>query len=596
MSTMGLSYSEIQDFLNQADLSKLPSLRIAVLRNIMVEPVEPYLRYLAYQMGFQAQVAFGDYDNIYQEAVGGQGNLLGPDTDYVLVFTKLETLSPTLARSYTLVDSERIQAETERIRDYVDNVLSGIRRQTNAVILWHGFELCIYPALGIMDSQSPDGQNAAVGSLNEMLKSSLRNAGNAYFVDLTLCLARLGAAQFYDHRYWHIGRAPFTRQALREIAGEDLKFVRALKGKVKKCLALDCDGVLWGGVIGEDGLAGIGLGQTHPGSAYYELQQEILSLYHRGIILALCSKNNEEDVWEVFRRHPDMILKEEHIATSQVNWRDKAANLRQIAQDLNIGLDSLVFLDDSDFEVNLIRQVLPEVEVLHLAPARATEYRSILAACGLFDTLTLSTEDRKRGAMYKAEVARKQLQGHATSMEDYLKALEMVLEVRLADEFTIGRIAQLTQKTNQFNLTTKRYSEDDIRSLAGSSRSNVMYVKVSDRFGEYGIVGVCILKYEDRRATLDTFLLSCRVLGRGVEDAFLAEALSLARARGFEIARGEYCATQKNGQVADFYVKRGFEASKNETESERQVFECKLSDETNHEPSFFKQIVSEIDT
>jgi HAD superfamily phosphatase (TIGR01681 family) len=164
-------------------------------------------------------------------------------------------------------------------------------------------------------------------------------------------VARLGLSHFYDSRYWHIGRAPFTRQALREIAIEDFKFIRALKGKAKKCLVLDCDNTLWGGIVGEDGLTGIKLGQSYPGSAYYEFQQEILNLHHRGVILALCSKNNEEDVWEVFRRHPDMILREEHIATAQINWGDKAANLRRIAQDLNIGLDSLVFVDDSEFEV-----------------------------------------------------------------------------------------------------------------------------------------------------------------------------------------------------------------------------------------------------
>jgi FkbH-like protein len=593
---IGQSYSEIQDFLNQADLTKLANLNISVLRNVTVEPIEPYLKYLGYEIGFNARVMFGGYDNIFQEAVGGQSNLLNQDTDYVLVFTKLDVIWRELLRHYVALNAERVKTETERIKEYINSVLSGIRRQTNAVILWHGFELLAHPATGIMDSQSAESQNTMIRSLNELLKDSLRIAGNAYFVDLNLCLIRLGVSQFYDHRYWHIGRAPFTRQALREIATEDFKFVRALKGKAKKCLVLDCDGVLWGGVVGEDGLAGIKLGQTYPGSAYYELQQEIISLYDRGVILALCSKNNEEDVWEVFRKHPDMILKEEHIATNQINWQDKAANLRQIALDLNIGMDSLVFLDDSDFEVNLIRRVLPEVEVIHMSPTKVTEYANILASCGLFDTLTLSAEDRKRGAMYRAEVARKKLQVQATNMDSYLKALEMVLEVRFTEEFAIPRIAQLTQKTNQFNLTTRRYSEDDIKALAGSSQSNVIYVKLSDRFGNSGIVGVCILKYEDRKAIFDTFLLSCRVLGRGVEDAFLVQALKLARRRGSQVAIGEYRATRRNRQVADFYARHGFEASNEAAEPERQTFWYELDGKMKCEPSFFKQIVSEIDT
>lgn len=595
MSMIRLSYSEIQDFLNQADLSRLAHLKIAILRNIMIEPITPYLRYLAYQVGFNGEIAFGEYDNIFQEAVGGQGSLLRGDTDYVLVFTALDTLSPALSRTYATLSAEQVALEIERVKEYIRNVLTGIRTQTDATILWHGWELRAHPALGILDSQSAEGQNAAVYDLNVILKGLLPSVGNAYFVDLNVCLARLGAAQFYDRRYWHIGRAPFTRQALCEIACEDVKFVRALRGKAKKCLVLDCDGVLWGGVVGEDGVAGIKLGHAHPGSAYHELQQEILNLHSRGIILAVCSKNNEEDVWDVFRKHPDMVLREDHIATSQINWRDKAANLRQIALDLNIGLDSLVFLDDSEFEVNLIRGALPEVAVIHMPPTRPAEYRDILASCGLFDMLTLSGEDRERGAMYKAEAARKKLQVQATNLEDYLRALQMVLEVRFADEFTIPRIAQLTQKTNQFNLTTRRYSEDDIKTLAGSEQSDVICARVSDRYGDSGVVGVSVVTYEDETATIDTFLLSCRVLGRGVEAAFLAQVLRRARQRGARRVIGEYRPTAKNGQTAGFYGKQGFIPSQDSVEGERQVFLYELNGDAKAAPSFFKEIKSEVD-
>lgn len=592
---LNLSYSEIQGFLNQADLNQLTSLNISILRNIMLEPIEPYLRYLANQIGFDAKISFGEYDNIFQEAVGHKDNLLDKETQCVLIFTKLDNLSWDLSRNYVALSRKQIKIEVNRIQEYTESVLAGIRKQTDAMVLWHGFELPAYPALGILDSQSPDGQQTVISSLNEYLRTSLKNHGNAYFVDLSLCLARLGINQFYDPRYWHIGRAPFTRQALREIAIEDFKFVRSLKGKTKKCLVLDCDNTLWGGIIGEDGLAGIKLAQTHPGSAYYEFQQEVLNLYNRGIILALCSKNNKEDVWEVFRKHPDMILKEKHISTAQINWRDKAANLRQIALDLNIGMDSLVFIDDSEFEVNLIRKVLPEVEVIHMPPARANEYRNILASCGLFDTLTLSAEDKKRGAMYKAEVARKNLKVQTTDIKTYLKSLEIVLEIRFADEFAIPRIAQLTQKTNQFNLTTKRYSETDIQTFANSDQSDVIYVKLKDRFGDSGIVGACILKYQDKKAIFDTFLLSCRVLGRGVEDAFMIQSLKLAKMRDCKVAIGEYYATRKNSQVSDFYTKQGFEILKEKTNVEGQKFQYQLDGQIKREPAFFKKIDSEID-
>lgn len=592
---LNLSYSEIQDFLNRADLGQLPKLNICILRNIILEPIEPYLRYLAYKIGFNAKVTFGEYDNVFQEAVGGKANLVNKKTDCILIFNILDTLSWDLCRNYVALSADQIKAEVDRIKEYINSILSGIRRQTHAMILWHGFEQPTYPVLGILDSQVSEGQQALINGLNEFLRTSLRNHENAYLVDLNLCRARLGFNQFYDPRYWHIGRAPFTRQALREIAMEDFKFVRSLKGKAKKCLVLDCDGILWGGIVGEDGLAGIKLGQNYPGSAYYEFQQEVLNLYNRGIILALCSKNNEEDIWEVFRKHPDMLLKEEHITTAQTNWRDKAANIRQIAVDLNIGMDSLVFIDDSEFEVNLIRKALPEVEVVHIPPTKVMESRNILASCGLFDTLTLSAEDRNRTAMYKAEVGRKNLQVQATDMKTYFKGLEMELEIRFANEFSIPRIAQLTQKTNQFNLTTKRYSEADIKTFANSHQSDVIYVSLRDRFGDSGIVGVCILKYQDKTSTFDTFLLSCRVLGRGVEDVFLIQAIKLVKKRDCKVAIGEYYATRKNSQVADFYAKRGFEISKEQANLEGQRFQYTLDRQIRREPAFFKRIDSEID-
>jgi len=592
---MKLSYAEMQNVLNQAGLNQYPALNISILRNIMLEPIEPYLRYFAYEIGFNAHIKFGEYDNIFLEAIGGDANFLFEETDCVMIFMKLDTFSWELARNFNALSSGKIKAESSRVKEYIDSVVSEIRKKTNGMILWHGFELPPYPALGILDSQNSNGQHASINHLNEYLRDRLKEQKNAYFVDLNLCIARLGANRFYDPRYWHIGRAPFSRQALHEIALEDFRYIRPLKGKNKKCLALDCDNTLWGGIIGEDGLAGIKLGKTYPGSAYYEFQQEILNLYNRGIILALCSKNNEDDVWEVFRKHPDMVLKEEHIATAQINWGDKAANLRQIALDLNIGLDSFVFVDDSEFEVNLIRQVLPEVEAIHLPQNKAVEYRDILASYGLFDTLTLSEEDKKRGAMYKAEATRKKLQTEITDMDTYYKSLDMELEIRFPDDFSIPRVAQLTQKTNQFNLTSRRYSESEIKDLINGGESDVIYLRLKDKFGDSGIIGTCILKYKDRKAIFDTFLLSCRVLGRGVEDAFLIQALKLAKKRGCKVAIGVYSATRKNTQVAHFYSKQGFDEVSEKQSDEDGCFQYSLETDIKPEPDFFKNIDSEID-
>jgi len=587
-------YLEVQSFLNGAITKGMPKLKVSILRNVMMEPIEPYLRYLSYQSGFEAHVVFGEYDNILQEALGANSQILNQETDCVLVFAKLENLSPQLALSFASLDSKDLSEEVSRIEDFIRSVLKGIRTLSGATILWHSFEVPALPALGIRDNQVEGGQVATIGELNSTLRTALRQTPNAYFVDLNLCLVRVGSKSFYDLRYWHIGRAPYTRQALSEIALEDFKFIRALKGKSKKCLVLDCDNVLWGGIVGEDGLAGICLGKTHPGSAYYEFQQEVLNLYNRGIILALCSKNEAESVWEVFERHPDMVLKKEHIATAEINWQDKPANLRKIASDLNIGLDSLVFVDDSAFEAHLVQDVLPDVEVILMPKDRAVEYRDIIAGCSFFDTLTLSEEDKKRGVMYRTEASRKKLQAQATDMKAFYESLAMALEVSFADELAIPRISQLTQKTNQFNLTTRRYSDSDIINFAESEESDVIYIKLRDRFGDSGIVGVCILKYNGDEAVFDTLLLSCRVLGRGVEDAFLVQALELAVKRGCLVAIGEYYPSRKNCQVREFYPKHGFVSIEKEENGEGKVFQFRLEQKIPLAPKFFKEIRSPI--
>ncbi len=591
---LDVTYAEIQDFLNKVEMDHLPKLHVAILRNVTVESMLPYLRFLAYEIGFAADIRLGNYDNIVQESLGASEGILAQHTDCVLIFMKLENLSWGLARDLARLGSENAQHEARRIQETIAGILAGIRAQTNAMILWHGFELPLYPALGIWDSQIPAGQTGVITELNGFLRTALRSVANAYYVDLNLCLARVGGRAFYDERYWHIGRAPYSREALCEIASEDFKFIRSLKGKSKKCLVLDCDNVLWGGIVGEDGLSGIRLGRTYPGSAYWEFQQEVVNLYGRGVLIALCSRNNPEDVWEVFRAHPDMLLKEEHIAAAEINWDDKPTNLRKIALNLNIGLESLVFADDSDFEINLVRRAIPEVTALHLPKDKTVEYRNILASCGLFDALAVTAEDRARGALYQSEAQRRNLKAQTPDLESYLKSLEMVVEVRFAEQSTLPRIAQLTQKTNQFNLTTRRYSEADIQKYMETEDADVLSVRLVDRYGDSGIVGVCILKYAGQTATIDTLLLSCRVLGRGLEDAVVIQALKLAKQRGCEMVIGEYRPTAKNAQVKDFFPRQGFEPFSPFSGGPDGSYRYLVNRIPRKEPSYFTEIRSPI--
>ncbi|WP_051249757.1 HAD-IIIC family phosphatase [Maridesulfovibrio zosterae] len=585
-----LSYSDIQCVLNEVNLDSLPVLNISILRTVMIDSITPFLRYHAYGIDHNAIIEFGRYDNIFQEAVGGETELLNTLTDVVLIFMPLESIAWRLARSFSSLSSAEVEQEIVRINEYTQEIIEGIRSQTQAMILWHGFETPLSPGAGIYDYQNENGQMAAIRSLNDDLKSALSLIHNAYFVDVDLCRARVGENAFYDLRLWHMNKAPYSVDGLREIATEEMKFIRPLLGRNKKCLVLDCDNTLWGGIIGEDNLSGIKIGNTYPGSCFWEFQQEIINLYERGIILALCSKNNEADVWQVFDEHPDMLLNREHIATARINWQDKVSNLRQIASDLNIALDSMVFMDDSEFEISMVRQELPEVTAIILPVKKPTNYRKILADCGFFDTPTVSEEDKKRGAMYLAENKRNILKNEAGDLSLYYESLNMEVEIYEADEFSISRIAQLTQKTNQFNLTTRRYSDSDIECMVADQDASVLYLRLKDRFGDSGIVGVCVLRFASGQTFIDSLLLSCRVLGRKVENIFVVKIMEYAKDRGATNIVGEYYATAKNEQVEFFFRDMSFTEIKTDRAEPDRVFQYSLDGNLPEIPDFFKSI------
>ena len=582
------SFAEIQRLLRSAELASLPLLSVGVLRNATLEPIEPYLRYSAMRAGFRAEVHFSSFAGAFQEALDGREKVLSR-SDLALVWLHFDTASPRLAREFPTLSRADVQSELERTLGELRVLLAGARRQTQATLLCVGFETPPLPALGIADGEAAGfGQQAVVRALNDGMREALAALGNAYFLDLSQVLARLGVERFYDPRYWHIGRAPYARDALREVADTVTRYWVATRGRARKCLVLDCDNVLWGGIAGEEEFAGLALGTEHPGSAFREFQQEVKNLAARGVILALCSKNEPETVWRVFRDHPGMLLQERDIAASRINWRDKAENLREIAAELNIGLDSLVFLDDSEFEVERVRSALPMVEAVHLPADRAVEYRNLLLAGGWFDTLSISEEDRTRSAMYRAEADRRRAHDGIPDLTAYLRSLEMVAELALAGPGEIARVAQLTQRTNQFNLTTRRYSEDDIRTLVESPDSDVLTIRVSDRFGDAGLVGAAILRCQGPLAIVDTLLMSCRVLGRGVEQVLAESCVALAARRHCSEIEGHYLRSAKNGLVAEFWSSVGFEVVKRE--AAEVVYRRRLSD-SGSRPDWFKAIV-----
>jgi FkbH-like protein len=297
-------------------------------------------------------------------------------------------------------------------------------------------------------------------------------------------------------------------------------------------------------------------------------QQECVNLYNRGVILALCSKNNEVDVLEVFRNHPDSVLKEHHFSAWQINWDDKATNLTRIAEELNIGIDSLVFVDDNVFECDWVRKQLPQVEVVNLSK-ETYHYRNELMLSGYFDSLTFSGEDKKRSQMYVSDNQRKQLLKTASSFEDYLSGLGLQAEIGRPEAKDVPRVSQLTQKTNQFNVTTRRYTEGDIERFLASEDTEIFSLKLADRISELGLIGVAIVKYQNDVAEVDSLLMSCRALGRGAEDVLMSLIYQRAKQRGSTKLVGTYLKSKKNSQVADFYLKQGFELLEESPEGTR---------------------------
>jgi FkbH-like protein len=359
-------------------------------------------------------------------------------------------------------------------------------------------------------------------------------------VDFEGFVARHGHENIYDDRLWYLARMKFDKEILELLAAMYRDYICAFLERNKKILVLDLDNTLYGGVIGEDGIDGIEIGNEGVGRIYYDFQRLIRILKERGVLLAICSKNNYSDVKEVFFNHPSMVLKEEDFIDMRINWNDKVGNLKEIANRLNLGLDSFVFLDDNPFERELIKSKLPQVTVPDFPADQANLCRWLIdISFRYFNKATITDEDKSRFDMYKSEFERKSLSKVATDLNDFYRSLKMEATITYNNNNYINRISQLTQRTNQFNLTTPRYSENQIAWFMNNKNNFVFSLELNDRFGSSGIVGVSILKIDANVAYIDTLLLSCRVVGRTVENTFIAYMLNFLRKKGIKYIVGE---------------------------------------------------------
>ena len=387
----------------------------------------------------------------------------------------------------------------------------------------------------------------------------LHSAGNnIYILPVKDVLCDLGRKNFYVAKMWYVGSMPYSMKGLSALSDLIIRYIFIAKGNRKKCIALDLDNTLWGGVIGEDGINGIILANNKEGARYKDTQRLLKKMKNQGVMLAILSKNNVEDVEPVFT-HPDMILGHEDFVAEVINWESKAVNIRQLALNLNIGLDAFVFLDDNPLEQEQMKAECPEVAVIEF-PKDSSQLPAVVAKTydDYFLSLDVTGEDIKKTAIYQAERLRKAERATAVSAEDFLKKLEMTMEFHFMTSNEEKRVTQLVNKTNQFNVTTKRYSEEEIHRLSTREDWDIFTVHMADKYGDQGLVAVLILKYERKRAEIDTFLMSCRVMGRNAENEIMAQLKVLLMQKGIQTIKASYIKTAKNAPVMDLFETLGF--------------------------------------
>lgn len=378
-------------------------------------------------------------------------------------------------------------------------------------------------------------------------------------VDVRSMVIREGVKKLTDNRLYYLAKSHWSHIGLKKLSELYFRYLNAFIGKRKKCIVLDLDNTIWGGIIGDDGIENITLSNEGEGKAFYDFQRELLKLYQRGIILAINSMNTREIVLESMNNHPYMILKPEHFVSIKIDWRNKAQKMTEIAEEINISTDSFVFLDDSDFEREIITKEFPEIFVPKL-PVDYADYPDFIRNMAVFDHMNITKDDLNRNKSYKANTAREILKSKVINIEDFYYSLNMKAKIGRATSRQIPRIAQMTQKTNQFNLRTIRYTDADIKEFISSPDYLVYYLSLSDKFGDNGIVGTTIIKIEGKQAFIDSFIFSCRALGRTAETALINFIINDVIEKGAEILVGEYLETNKNSPCKEFYSKHCFKS------------------------------------
>jgi FkbH-like protein len=533
----------------------LRELRIAVLGGSTMDHLVNVLELLLLSNGFRPTFHKGEYGRFYEEAVHESHELAAFKPDLVYLHTScrnIVNLPPVTCTEAGLPSF--VQAELNR---YIE-IWDSLEQRVGCQVIQNNFEAPPFPILGNMDAVASGGQSRFLAMLNLAFAEQATRRTKLLLQDVHGISANIGLRNWFDWDRYFAYKILLKPEANLELARSLNSIIRAIYGKSRKVLVLDLDNTLWGGVIGDDGVDKILIGRETPqAEAYTAFQEYCLSLRDRGILLAVCSKNNE-DVAKSGFAHPDSILKLEHFSAFRANWEPKHGNILSIAQELNLGVDSFVFADDNPAEREIVRSQIPGIAVPEIGD-EVTRYAEILQAGRYFEPASLSKEDLERAALYAQRSQVVAQQAKFASYGEYLDSLEMTAEIDTFKPVYLERIAQLTNKTNQFNLTTRRYTFAEMEAAAADPSVIALYGKLSDKFGDNGLISIVLGRREQDELHVDLWLMSCRVLKRDMEQAMLDAVVERARSRGIHAIVGHYIPTAKNGMVKEFYSTLGFD-------------------------------------
>lgn len=528
---------------------------IKVLSNIMTFQINDILEYTLRKENIPARLKTGNYDNILQDSQ------LEQNEDVVIIFWEICNLYEGIYFNIELSDGEKIREIYKKTKNEIDFVLKNLKNIP--LVLFNTFTASAFS----LSKFNLSNLEILASDLNKYIKLSATT--NLKIINLDEIFKINGILNNIDFRSFYSSKVLYNINFYKEYSKYIKPLIMSMSGNTKKAIIFDCDNTLWGGVIGEDGFDNIEMSpNSQKGVIFSEIQSLALALSKKGIIIGLCSKNNYLDVENVFLSHPNIVLLKKYITIEKINWLDKVTNLKNIASELNIGLDSIVFVDDASFEINLVNEQLPEVRTIQVPKKLYLYPRMLRNSIDLFFSISETEEDKKKLKMYKNQKKRLSTKKKYTSIKDYLKSLHIQITIYSNNISLIPRISQMTQKTNQFNLTTKRYSENDIENFFNNENYRIFSMSVSDKFGDSGVTGLCILRIKrmESIAIIDTFLLSCRIIGRDIEYAFLDFILNSVKKLNIKIIKANYFKTQKNNQVNEFFDKCNFTLKNNNEE------------------------------